>query len=286
LPAAGRPDQQQKKRPPQGPLSEAEPDTEHVFGFTEGSELGRRGEVEGEADTTGRFGKQNGYSAVSTAFRLKYSPSDDFRITPGFAVARHDIAGSPDLDGRGQWAFEGVGLELKYRLLNNKTDPFGLTIGVTPGWGTINPTTGERADVYGLDFSVVMDRELVDGRLYGGLNFFYEPEWSRLRATGEWQHRSTVTVAGALSYRLGRSTFFGLEGRYMRAYDSISLSAYAGNALFIGPSFYTRFSERVGFLVAWNAQAIGKAVGQAGALDLANFERHQVRMQFTMKLVP
>src|SRR5687767_8194239 len=187
-PATGGPDQQQKRKPPgQRAQANEEEDTEHVFGFTEGSDIGNKGELEGELDTVGRAGKRTRYAVSSTAFRLKYSPLDEVRITPAVAVSRHDIAASADLDGRRQWAFEGVGVEFKYQALNHNTAPFGLTLGIAPGWGTINPASGERADVYGIDFSVVMDRELVEGRLYGGLNFFYEPEWSRTRASGEWQ---------------------------------------------------------------------------------------------------
>jgi hypothetical protein len=31
--------------------------------------------------------------------------------------------------------------------------------------------------------------------------------------------------------------------------------------------------------VAWNAQVAGRVVGEPGALDLTNFERHQVRFR-------
>src|SRR4051794_11144752 len=45
-----------------------EVDTEHIFGFTEGSDIGDAGEREVEAQSFLRFGKQSGvYNASSTA---------------------------------------------------------------------------------------------------------------------------------------------------------------------------------------------------------------------------
>src|SRR5262245_9776231 len=45
-----------------------EVDTEHLFGFTEGSDIGEAGEKELETDSTGRFGKFDGsYNNVATA---------------------------------------------------------------------------------------------------------------------------------------------------------------------------------------------------------------------------
>ena len=47
-----------------------EADTEHMFGFTEGSDIGKAGEKELETDSTGRFGKLgSSYNAVATALR-------------------------------------------------------------------------------------------------------------------------------------------------------------------------------------------------------------------------
>src|SRR5262249_29569798 len=57
-------------------------DTEHMFGFTEGSDIGEAGEKELEADSTGRFGKFGGsYNNVATTLEAKYSFSDYFRLS-------------------------------------------------------------------------------------------------------------------------------------------------------------------------------------------------------------
>jgi hypothetical protein len=52
-------------------------DTEHIFGFTEGSDVGEAGEKELEVEPLGRFGKRVGsYAATSTEVSLKYTPVD------------------------------------------------------------------------------------------------------------------------------------------------------------------------------------------------------------------
>src|SRR5262245_37041780 len=49
-------------------------DTEHMFGFTEGSDIGAVGEKELETDSIGRFGRAVGsYSNFATAFEAKYT---------------------------------------------------------------------------------------------------------------------------------------------------------------------------------------------------------------------
>ena len=69
-------------------------DTEHMFGFTEGSDIGDAGEKELEADSTGRFGKLGGsYNTVATALEAKYGFSDRFRLSAVATVAYYDITG-------------------------------------------------------------------------------------------------------------------------------------------------------------------------------------------------
>src|SRR5262245_54709746 len=79
----------------------AEVDTEHMFGFTEGSDVGAAGEKELETDSTGRFGKLGGsHNNVATALEAKYSFSERFRLSAIATVAYYDIAGVDGLDDR------------------------------------------------------------------------------------------------------------------------------------------------------------------------------------------
>ena len=64
-------------------------DTEHLFGFMIGTDVGNVGEREFQSETTGRFGKSGGnYRAVSQEFELEFVPVQNFRIELGSTFAR------------------------------------------------------------------------------------------------------------------------------------------------------------------------------------------------------
>jgi hypothetical protein len=105
-----------------------EVDTEHMFGFTEGSDIGEAGETELEADSTGRFGKLGGaYNNVATALEAKYSFSEWFRLSVDATVAYYNIAGVDGLDDRRQGALQSVSFDARFRLFDREHAPFGLT---------------------------------------------------------------------------------------------------------------------------------------------------------------
>src|SRR5262245_60772097 len=60
-------------------LRAEEIDTEHLFGFTIGSDIGDKGETEAESETTARTGKGTGsYSAFAQEFELKHTLTESF----------------------------------------------------------------------------------------------------------------------------------------------------------------------------------------------------------------
>src|SRR5262249_11347233 len=170
-------------------------DTEHMFGFTEGSDVGEAGEKELETDSTGRFGKFGGsYNNVATALEAKYSFSEWFRLAGVATVAYYDISGVSGLDDRRRGALQSVSFDARYRLLDRERAPFGLTLSVEPHWGFADEMSGAPADQQRAAFRVLADRELIPGRLFAALNVSYEPEQTRLRGSGESLRNSTLAV--------------------------------------------------------------------------------------------
>src|SRR5262249_1117226 len=111
-------------------------DTEHMFGFTEGSDIGERGEKELEGDSTGRFGRVGGsYNNLATELEAKHSLSDRFRLSAAATVAYYDISGVSGIDDRRQGAVQSASFEARYRLFGREQAPFGLTLSVEPRWG-------------------------------------------------------------------------------------------------------------------------------------------------------
>jgi hypothetical protein len=258
----------------------AEVDTEHMFGFTEGSDIGEAGEKELEVDSTGRFGKLDGsYNNVATALEAKYSFSDRFRLSAVATVAYYDITGMSGFDDRRQAALQSVSFDARFRLLDREHAPFGLTLSVEPLRGFADEMGGERADQYGAEIRMLADRELIPGRLFAALNVSYEPEQTRLRDSGETLRESMLGIGAALAMQVMPNVFIGAEARSLRQYEGLGLNSFAGQALYIGPTLYATFGQGYFLSAAWNVQVWGAVAGSSGALDLVNFERHQAKLR-------
>jgi hypothetical protein len=257
-----------------------EVDTEHMFGFTEGSDIGEAGEKELETDSTGRFGKVDGsYNNVATALEAKYSFSDRFRLSAVATVAYYDIAGVSAFDDRRQAALQSISFDARFRLFDREHAPFGLTLSVEPRRGFTDEMSGEGADQYGAEFRLLADRELVPGRLFAALNVNYEPEQTRLRGSAETLRESMLGIGAALAMQVMPNVFIGAETRTLRHYEGLGLNSFAGQALYIGPTFYATFGQGYFLSAAWNVQVWGAVAGSLGALDLVNFERHQAKLR-------
>lgn len=256
-------------------------ETTHLFGFTQGSDVNAVGEREAESETTGRFGKRGGsYAAIEQAFGVKVIPFQNFSVEPGVAVAYHNISGVPGLDDRRQWAFDSAWVELRYRLINRERAPFGLTLGADPHWARVDDVSGERLDRLGADFLVILDKELVSELVFGAVNVTYQPEVARLREPASWERHSTLGVSTAINAQLAPLLLVGAEARYQRAYDGLGLSSFSGHALFLGPTFYWKFSKCCWTAAAWSTQVAGRFAHDPAVLDLENFERHQAKLRF------
>src|SRR5215203_4041930 len=96
--------------------SAAAVDTQFLFGFTMGTDVGEVGEKEIEFQSFGGFGKTDGsYTRLQHQLRAEYSPVENLRVEVGIVVALHSIAGVTGLDDLQQSAFNGVTSEIRYR---------------------------------------------------------------------------------------------------------------------------------------------------------------------------
>ena len=128
--------------------------------------------------------------------------------------------------------------------------------------------------------TLAFDRELIPNFVIAGLNLIYQPEWTRVMATGAAEQESTVGAAVGLMAQIRPGILLGGEARYLRKYDGIGLDELAGQALFVGPTAYFQLSERSRLTASWSVQAWGRPAGSNAAIDLVNFERHQARLVF------
>ena len=257
-------------------------DTEHLFGFTIGSDVGEVGEREIEGSVTGRFAKQAGtYNAASGTLSAEFVPmrkSSNRNYRRGRLLRyRRRRAGWPISD-MSHW--EVLSGDIRYRLLDRATAPFGLAVGAEPHWGRADDVTGQPANQYGVDFVAAADWEPIRDRVVAAVNLLYQPETTRFNWSGAWSQESTAGVAIGVMAQIQPGIFVGGEARYLRRYDGLGLDAFAGQGFFIGPTIYANLSERAWIALAWSAQVAGQASTSTGSLDLVNFERRQARLLF------
>ena len=257
-------------------------DTEHIFGFMIGTDVGEVGEREFQSETTGRFGRDGGaYRSVGQQVELEFVPVPNFRIEAGTTFAGHAISAVPGFDDRHQFTWQGASLDLRYRFLEREAAPFGLTLAVEGHGDRIDEITGAAARSYGTDVTLAIDREVIPNAAIAAVNLLYQPEWTHFTGRSAEEQEATIGAAFALMTRVRPNVLFGAEARYFRKYDGIGLNEFEGQAFFIGPNVYLQLSERARLTATWSVQAWGRAAGAPGpALDLVNFERHQARLVF------
>ena len=259
-------------------------DTEHLFGFVIGTDVGNVGDKEVEAEVTSGFGKRPGsYAAFAPSLEYEFVPIDNLRLAPSVISAVHSISGVDGIDDRQQAAFDGLSFDVRYRILDRSRSGVGLTLNAEPHWGLVDETSGQWVDRYGADFAIAVDRELVPDRVIVAINLLYQPETSRLHTTGVWTRDATAGIAAGLMIQVFPGVLIGGEGRQLWKYEGIGLDRISGRALFVGPTMYARLTARSWMIAAWGAQAAGRAVETPGALDVTNFTRYQAKIQFGLE---
>ena len=204
----------------------------------------------------------------------------NFRIEIGGAFAAHDIDGVPGLQDRRQLAWQGASVDLRYRFLNRDSAPFGLTFAVENHLNRIDDTTAAAVRNFDMEFKLALDRELIPNYAVAALNLIYQPEWTRVLATGAAEQQSTIGAALGAMVRIRPGILVGGEARYLRRYEGIGLEEFSGQALFVGPTAYFELSERSRLTAAWSVQAWGRPAGSRTTLDLVNFQRQEARLVF------
>ena len=255
-------------------------DTEHLFGFTEGADIGAAGEKEAESDSTFRYGKQTGlFANASSELEFKYTAFQNFRISTAATLAYYDIAGAAGLENRRQAAAQSVSFDARFRLFDREHDPFGLTLSIEPHLGFADETSGVPIHHFGVETHLLADREIVPNRLFGALNLLFDTDRTRLLPTGGVEQEPTLGARTALAVKAMPGIWVGAEARYLRGYEGAAFNVFSGQGLYFGPTLYARIGEKIWLSAAWNVQVWGGAVGVPGALDLVNFDRQQMKFR-------
>jgi hypothetical protein len=255
-------------------------ETENMFGFTLGSDTEEAGAKGVAVETVARFGKRDGrYSAVGTKLEFAYGITDDVSTAIGLFGSRHNISGVTGFDDVHGGGFNGLGGELRWRLIRRTPSSFGVTLHLEPSWQTHDELTGLGGTKYGSENKLIIDKELVHDRVFAAFNLLYEFERMRESGSDEWEKGSKVGFGMALSAAVAPKIFIGGEARYLRAYEGVLPETFVGDAWYVGPTLFAHFAPNAWISAAWNVQVAGHEVGVDQRLDLTNFERHQVRLK-------
>lgn len=250
-------------------------DSEHIFGFAEGTDIGAQGDIEIESITIASFGATAGfYADANNETSFRYNLTDELRLSIGALTDYFAIRDVPGLDGRAAAEYSGVIAEARWHILDWRTSPFGMSVSINPIWRRADPTSGKRSGNFAVPVTLLLDTELIPAKAFGVLNLIYEPSFLCPGFIPE--HDDSFAVVAGASYAILPDILIGAEIRHETLAQNGNVNAHA---LFVGPQLFLRFSENFAAKIAWAAQIPG--VG-SHSLDLANYPRDQVEVLFAL----
>ncbi len=265
------------------PLAFYEIETKYVFGFTEGSGIGLEGEKEFSVNTVARLGKRDGrYTATETKFEFEYTPNQYIQLEFGPLAAGHYIRNVTDLEDRNTFRPSGFFGEIRYLLLDRPASPVAVTVSFEPNYRGFDETSGLPVQNYEFETKIMADAELVKNRVYAAVNLIYEPELTKL-ADGTWEPESKLGLTAAVSVRVLPDLLIGAEADYYRHYDGNFLNTFTGDALFVGPTLYWKFAQKMFMTAAWNAQVWGREIETGQRLNLEEFSRQRAKVKVAVE---
>jgi len=247
-------------------------DTEHIFGFVEGSTIGEKGEKEVDHSSYIFAGKPGNFVAVLNETDFRYVVDDGFRASLTTLTDYHGALNSPGIPNRAAFAFSGVGSELNWALLERDKAPFGLTLAFIPQWRRLDDTTGVRQESFGFPLQLLADYALSPSKWFVAANLIYSPNFTHMDAS--WTVGQPIEISSATSFAISPEIFIGGEIRHLTQNER---GFFSEHAMFVGPSVYVKLAENTNIKLGWSAQVPDETTQR---LDLVNYERHQVRLQF------
>ena len=228
---------------------------ESIFAWTYTTDLLPKGKWEAEHWTTGRFQKEHGtYNAVDLREEVEYGVTDDFqaslylnhhyaRAKDSFPKAdpnnperrlpgRYETGGEDVHPGHDPsqpfetYHFEGVSLELIYRLLSPYKDGIGLALYLEP---EVGPDDAE------LEGKILLHKTWLDDQLVWALNLNYAVEYEK-QLENEYSRDSMFEWFTGLSYRFVPNWSAGLE--FWNHHEFANATQHEHSAYFTGPTLH------------------------------------------------
>ncbi len=254
-----------------------------IFGFTSPTDLGNPGDTAIGNENDGRVGKRDGrYFALNQKFELSRTITPQWWVAASAFLAHNNsrnVTGLPDV-GRSQ--FDGFSFEIAHRIVERGAgNPFAVTLSVEPRWGRVDGVSGFGANSYGATFKLFTDAVVVPDKYYWGGNIqFTTQRADDPFSPGDHIPSSSLLLSTALTRQITPQIFLGAEARYFTNFDSAFAAHPNGRALYLGPTFFWKITDKIGFNATWQPQVFGYSTANRNQrLDLDNFERSQFRLK-------
>ena len=206
-----------------------------------------------------RVGKRSGrYAAFGQKLEFSYAATDNLELVGSLLGDHHRVRTVPGFDAVGpRYLFNGFGGEVRWRLLDRHTAPFGLTLHAEPSIVRIDEASGLAGRGIGSENRIIFDKEIVPDKLFGAVNILYDVERFKERFEPV-EKASNAGISAALAYQVAPKVLVGGEIRYVRAYEGFALDRWQGQAVFIGPTFFAGLPGNGFISAAWNVQVGGR----------------------------
>ncbi|HRJ70185.1 MAG TPA: hypothetical protein PK812_11315, partial [Beijerinckiaceae bacterium] len=247
-----------------------------AFGFSTGSDvsdlgawamgLEYNGAFTGNGFKPGTFASHLGKVQLSTSFVPCWEVGPYFLATTAVGTNRGVIG---DLET----TTYGFGVENKYKLLGRATHGVGLTLVFDPNYQSFRSTNTQvtpnlrwSGDMLTSTYKVLLDKELIAGKLFGAVNVQWDQIWTErpglvnpVAGTSDYARNSVLTLSAALAWQALDGFFVGAETRYVRTHNGLFFNTTTGDALFVGPTAYWQVTKNISASGTWGVQVAGKA---------------------------
>ncbi len=254
-----------------------------AFGFATGSDVADLNAwgvaIDNVYTAGGRGGRAYGYTGT---LQVSGSFFPCFELGP---YVFYNIAGYKPYGGiERQGTVLGAGVEMKYKLLGRATHGVGLTLAVSPNVGRYNGFSiyGGRDSVFANSYRLLVDAEIVKGKLFGALNLeLFQAAYSN--TLPGFRNLSQVNVRGALTSPITDSFYFGAETSFQVAHTGMWMDGrFRATAAYVGPTFLWAINDKFTLNGTWAYQVYGNdKSGPNKNLGTAVFPLHQVRAKLS-----
>jgi hypothetical protein len=268
---------------------------EPPFATLYGIDVMPAGETEVEQWAGWQSGKPDEtFNSVFGRTEFEYGVTDRFQVAAGpiydWARIRPHDAEAPDA-ARDGVKFRAVSVEAIYRLLDPKTQPFGLALYLEPAIGP-----GYRE----VEAKLLLQKNLLDGRLILAANAIMESEWHRsspdvpplaTEAASGWDKETEFNLLLGAAYRFAPDWSGGAEFAANREVDGLAWRhdfSAAATSYYLGPTLHYD-SER--YWVTLGAQAqlpwaanLSGELGETAHGFARDQERYRIRLRFGVDL--